>query len=75
MRSDNIKIHHVLIFCYLPADPFKQNKIQQGSIPERNSLAKPTWSLSLAIATTRANGASGNIIRIVFTKALADSLV
>jgi hypothetical protein len=31
--------------------------------------------LSLAIATTRANGASGNIIRIVFTKALADSLV
>lgn len=44
-------------------------------IPERNSLAKPIWSLSLAIATTRTSFACGNAMRIVCTKASADSLV
>ena len=76
--SDNIK--QFMFPLYPPTlviKPFlvTDNKIQQGTIPERNSLANPTWSLSLAIATTRDNGASPNVIFIVFTKALADSLV
>lgn len=50
-------------------------KAKREAIPESSSLAKPEWSLSLAIATTRTNFASGNVISIVSAKALADSLV
>ena len=47
----------------------------KGNAPESSSLAKPKWSLSLAIATTRTNFAFGKVIPIVSAKALADSLV
>lgn len=46
-----------------------------SSIPKRISFAKAKWSLSLAIATTTVNRASGNANVTVSDKAFADSLV
>lgn len=61
---------HIYLSQLCSISPF-QNAIK----PESSSLAKPIWSLSLAMATTRTNLDFGNAISIVVAKAAADSLV